>query len=54
MANAALHGAFISAGPWLFTAFAVLMLQQWTAGHLDEAEHASIHSIIVYCFTARR
>ena len=52
VANAALHGAFISAGPWLFTAFAVLMLQQWTAGHLDQAENAAIHSIIVYCFTA--
>jgi uncharacterized membrane protein len=51
VANAAIFGAFISSGPWLIMAGAVLVLNRWAAGHLTSQEHIGIQTILVYSFT---
>lgn len=52
IAGAALHGAVISSGPWLLTAFAIVMLQQWTGGRMTPDGHAIVQTILIYAFSA--
>ncbi|KQT31325.1 hypothetical protein ASG29_15305 [Sphingomonas sp. Leaf412] len=51
IAGAALHGAVISAGPWLITAAAMTLLGGWTAQHLDAAGMRMVQTVLVYAFS---
>lgn len=51
IAGAALHGAAISAGPWLVTAAAMTFFERWTAVHLDEAGTRIVQTLLVYGFS---
>lgn len=50
IANAAFHGAVISSGPWLMTAFAVFLLQGWTRSAMVPADHVIIQTSLIYAF----
>lgn len=52
VASAAIHGAVISSGPWLFTVCAVLMLEKWTSSHMAADGQMLIQSILIYAFSA--
>ncbi|MES2338061.1 MAG: exopolysaccharide Pel transporter PelG [Pseudomonadota bacterium] len=49
--GAAVHGAAISAGPWLITAAAVTLLEQWSRGHLGGTGVALVQTVLVYAFS---
>ena len=49
--GAAVHGAAISAGPWLITAAAVTLLEQWSRWNLDDAGVALVQTVLVYAFS---
>lgn len=49
--GAAVHGAAISAGPWLITAAAVTLLEQWSRWNLDTAGVALVQTVLVYAFS---
>ncbi|WP_242122672.1 exopolysaccharide Pel transporter PelG [Sphingobium sp. Sx8-8] len=50
IAHAAFHGAVISSGPWLMTAFAVFLLQGWTRSVMVPADHVIVQTSLVYAF----
>lgn len=50
LTSAASYGALISAGPWIFTIVATLLLHQWSASHLAPADQQIIQTILVYTF----
>ncbi len=49
--GAAVHGAAISAGPWLITAAAVTLLGQWSRWNLDSDGIALVQTVLVYAFS---
>ncbi|MEH3046976.1 exopolysaccharide Pel transporter PelG [Sphingomonas adhaesiva] len=51
IAGAALHGSLVSAGPWLITAGAMEVLEQWTAARLDLADAHRVQTLLVYAFS---
>lgn len=51
IAGAALHGAAISAGPWLVTAAAMTLLDGWTATHLDVDALRVVQTVLIYAFS---
>lgn len=51
IAGAALHGAVISAGPWMVTAAAMTLLGRWSATHLSSADAALVLTVLVYAFS---
>ncbi|WP_150291410.1 exopolysaccharide Pel transporter PelG [Sphingobium estronivorans] len=50
IASAAFHGAVVSSGPWLMTAFAIFLLQGWTRSVMQPADHAIVQASLVYAF----
>ncbi|KEQ53509.1 exopolysaccharide Pel transporter PelG [Sphingobium chlorophenolicum] len=50
IANAAFHGAVVSSGPWLMTAFAMFLLQRWTRTTMPPDDHAVVQTSLVYAF----
>ncbi|WP_176591035.1 exopolysaccharide Pel transporter PelG [Sphingobium sp. EM0848] len=50
IASAAIHGAVISSGPWLMTACAIFLLQQWTRTVMLPADHVIVQTSLVYAF----
>ncbi|MGJ3626636.1 exopolysaccharide Pel transporter PelG [Sphingomonas sp. MMS24-JH45] len=51
IAGAALHGAVISAGPWIITAAAMVLLDHWTVAWLDHAGLALVQTTLIYAFS---
>lgn len=51
IAGAALHGALISAGPWLITAFAMILLQHWAPGAVGEGDADMVRTVLIYGFS---
>ena len=51
IAGAALHGAAISAGPWMVTAAAMTLLGRWSAAHLTAEGGALVQTVLVYAFS---
>ena len=51
IAGAALHGAFISAGPWLVTAIAMAAFERWTPGAMAGGDAMMVHSVLIYAFS---
>jgi len=49
--GAAAFGAVISAGPWLITAIAMVMLDGWSARHLGGRGALIVQTILVYAFS---
>ncbi len=51
IAGAALHGALISAGPWLITAVAMIGLQHWAPGAVGADEADMVRTVLIYGFS---
>lgn len=51
IAGAALHGAVISAGPWLITAIAVALLQHWAPQAIGAADARMVRTVLIYGFS---
>lgn len=51
IAGAALHGAVISAGPWMITAAAMALLGRWSAVHLSTADQVTVQTALIYAFS---
>ncbi|WP_440979076.1 exopolysaccharide Pel transporter PelG [Sphingomonas pseudosanguinis] len=51
IAGAALHGAVISAGPWLVTALAMAAFERWTPGAMAAGDALMVHSVLIYAFS---
>lgn len=49
--GAAAFGAVISAGPWLITAIAVVMLDGWSVRHLGSRGALTVQTVLVYAFS---
>ncbi|MEP9400205.1 exopolysaccharide Pel transporter PelG [Sphingomonas silueang] len=51
IAGAAAHGAVISAGPWLLTAAAMLLLERWAAAHLSGGDAHVVQTVLIHAFS---
>jgi uncharacterized membrane protein len=51
IAGAAIHGAVISAGPWLMTAAGMALLERWAATRLSVAEGNIVQTVLIYAFS---
>ena len=51
IASAGVYGAVISSGPWLLTAFAVLILARWSTGQMSPSDQGLLQTCLVYAFS---
>jgi uncharacterized membrane protein len=51
IAGAAIHGAVISAGPWLMTAAGMALLERWAATRLSVADGNIVQTVLIYAFS---
>lgn len=51
IAGAAAFGAVISAGPWMITAVAMGLLNQWAVSHLHSSDGATVQTVLIYAFS---
>lgn len=49
--GAALHGALISAGPWLITAVAMILLQHWAPAMVGAGAADMVRTVLIYAFS---